>query len=143
MTIMLLYHNHRFHCNGISFEIPDGFYLETAPGTETEDKICLYSPDQEYDLGIGVERDCASSADELAICMRESRVIEPITPVVVNGISGHHAVYGYRRDQYYELRLDIDDGFLFTFVIHTNDNILDYKDRPEILAAIQVVRMDE
>ena len=36
---MLLYKNHRFHCEGVSFEIPDGYCLETNYEESPEDRL--------------------------------------------------------------------------------------------------------
>ena len=35
---MLLYKNHRFCCAGVSFQIPDGYYLETNYEESPEDR---------------------------------------------------------------------------------------------------------
>ena len=42
---MLLFKNGRFHRNGVSFMLPDNFYLDTAPDAEIEG-LMAWSPNK-------------------------------------------------------------------------------------------------
>ena len=124
---MLQYINHRFYCRGISFQIPDGYFLDSTPGEESDNTIRLYAPDESFAVELRVEEDCDGSQAELASVIHDltPTVVYPIAPITVNGLSGHHATYRNRRTQYYEVWFDIDDGVALSLVVETKGDILD------------------
>lgn len=50
---MLLYKNHRFHCEGISFAIPEGYGLDTSYEEVPEDTLHLWTEDERLYVRIG------------------------------------------------------------------------------------------
>ncbi len=109
---MLLYKSHRFHCNGASFEIPDGFYFDSETGDDTPNQIKFVAPDEYYEVEIRVEEDCDGTDEELASVIHDlsPEVVYPIAPLLMNGLAGHHVTYRNRRTQYYEARFALADG---------------------------------
>ena len=134
---MLQYINHRFHFEGISFQIPDNYFLDSTPGEESENTIHLCAPDESYGVEIWVEEDCDGSEAELASVISDltPTVVYPIAPLVINGLCGHHATYRNRRTQYYEAWFDIDDGIALSVVVETKGDILDV-DAAALIAGI-------
>ena len=122
---MLQYIKHRFHFEGISFQIPDGFYLDSTFGEESDNTIHLYSSDESFALELRVQEDCDGSEAELASVISDltPTVVYPIAPLVINGLCGHHATYRNRRTQYYETWFDIDDGIALSVVVETKGDI--------------------
>lgn len=134
---MLRYINHRFHCGGISFQIPDGYYFDSTPGEESENTIHLCAPDESYGIEIRVEEDCDGSEAELESVISDltPTIVYPIAPLVVNGLCGHHTTYRNRRTQYYEAWFDMEDGVALSVVVETKGDILDV-DAAALVAAI-------
>ena len=124
---MLLYKNHRFYYENISFQIPDGFYYDSAPREESDNLIYLHPADESYDLQLRIEEDCDGSKAELdsVIYDLSATVVYPVAPISCGGLSGHHATYRSRRTQYYEAWFDLEDGRALTIVVETKGNILD------------------
>lgn len=134
---MLQYVNHRFHSKGVSFQIPDGYFLNSEPGEEKDDMLYLYAPDKSFHVMMQIEEDCDGSADELETVLDDmaATVVYPISPVAVNGLSGHHTTYRTKRTQYYEVWFDISVGVALSIVIETYGDIMDI-DTAAVIAAI-------
>lgn len=134
---MLQYINHRFHFGGISFKIPDGYFLDSTYGEESDNTIHLYSPDESFALELRVQEDCDGSAAELESVISDltPTVVYPIAPLAVNGLSGHHATYRNRRTQYYEAWFDIENDTALSVVVETKGDILDV-DAAALIAAV-------
>lgn len=107
---MLLYKNHRFHCEGVSFEIPDGYCLETNYEESPEDTLHLWSADERIHLSIGVERETKGPMQELTFILRELEqcvVLEKPFAVMHGGLAGFTAAYRSGDTQYCETHLGI------------------------------------
>ena len=134
---MLQYKNHRVHFEGVSFQIPDGFFLDSTYGEESDNTIHLYSSDETFTLELRVEEDCDGAEAELESVISDlsPTVVYPIAPITVNGLSGHHATYRNRRTQYYEAWFDVDDGVALSMVVETKGDILNV-DAKALVAAV-------
>ena len=119
---MLRYTNQRFHYGNISFRIPDGYFLSAVPGRESDNSIILYSSDQSFSLELWLEEDCDGSKEELAAVIHDldATVVYPIAPIMVNGLSGHHATYRGLRTQYYEAWFDVDATAALSMIVETH-----------------------
>lgn len=107
---MLLYKNHRFHCEGVSFAIPDGYCLETSYEESSEDTLHLWTPDAGTHLCIGIERETNGPMQELAFILRELEqciVLEEPSAVMCGGLGGFSASYQSGDAQYRETHLGI------------------------------------
>lgn len=123
---MLLYKNHRFHFANVSFQIPEGYFLDTDPEENANNCIRLWDPDKRYSVEIRVDDNTRGSEMELAYVLQgmNPRILNPIRPTTINGLSGHHATYRNTRTQYYEIWLDIDADVALLILVVTKEDIL-------------------
>ena len=108
---MLQYKNHRFHCSGISFEIPDGYFLDTDCDSY-DNSIWLYPANRSIHILIEVHDSCDGARIELERICKDKYVgsVDSFAPVTTNGLEGFMANYRYVREPNYEVWLDISDG---------------------------------
>lgn len=66
---MFCYKNHRLNVHKVSFQIPDGYFINTEPGMEADNFIRLESPGHDHIVDVRFYRDCASPEEELASVM--------------------------------------------------------------------------
>lgn len=67
---MLLYKNHRFHFANVSFQIPEGYFLDTDPEENANNCIRLWNPDRHYSVEVRVDDDSKGSEMELAYVLQ-------------------------------------------------------------------------
>lgn len=104
---MLLYKNHRFHYEGVSFAIPDGYYLDTNYGDGASDALDFWTKDKALRIRIAIEHETKGPLAELNSIIRDLEdcvVLEGPQEVFMNGLAGYEAVYDSGRRQYYEMR---------------------------------------
>ena len=139
---MLQYIDHRFHCNGISFAVPDGFFLDDATEDGVENGLLLLSPDHAFRLGIGIEHCVFSSEKELTDMLENVGygIISRIQPISINSLTGHHAAYRGTRHQYYEARFDLSESengtTALVLLVSTDKNILPLEKVTELIRVI-------
>lgn len=142
---MLLYKGEKFHTQGIVFTIPDGFLIDPAPAAIPQNGLIAYTPDERYIVEWDVEEGCHGTKEELEeLFLPDSPFIPlcPITPISVNGLSGHQVMCRSNADQRWEMRFSIKDGIELSVCIYTNmknGNIEDAKDAEfvkEVLAGL-------
>lgn len=107
---MLQYKNHRFCCEGVSFAIPDGYYLETDYEESPEDTLHLWSQDQRLHLCVGIERGTKGPLQELTYILRELEqcvVLEGPSAVNIGGLAGYMAAYASGDKKYWEIHLGV------------------------------------
>ena len=134
---MFRYKNHRFYYDNISFQIPDGFFLDANPDEDTDDYLKLVAPDESYDIDIRFEQDCMDAKSELESVIHDlkAEILRPVAPICMNGLTGYHSTYRDKRTQYYEAWFDIEDSFTLDVIISTRGNILTI-DADAVIAAI-------
>ena len=104
---MLLYKNHRLHCEGVSFALPDGYYLDTNYGDSPEDSLDFWTEDESLRVRIAIERETKGPLAELNYVIRELEdctVLEGPEAISMNGLAGYRAAYDSGRRQYCEMR---------------------------------------
>lgn len=134
---MLLYKNHRFHFANLSFQIPEDYFLDTDPEEDANNCIRLWAPGKHYSVVIRVDENSRGSEMELAYVLQgmNPKILHPIRPISVNGLSGHHATYRNTRTQYYELWLNVDADVTLLILVVTKEDILK-TDVDAVIAAI-------
>lgn len=134
---MFRYQNHRFYCSCFSYQIPDGYFIDTNPDEDTDDYMRLVSPNETFSVDIRLEQDCERSDGELASIIHDitATVVYPTSPIELNGLQGHHATYRTKQSQYYEARFDLPDSQALCLLIITAGDILSI-DTTAVVAAI-------
>lgn len=123
---MFQYLNHRFHWNNISFQIPDGFYLDSDPEMPDKNTIWLVSPNLDFHISKtilnGGEDTRTVLSDSITDMMPKS--VSPIAPISINGLHGHHASFRLTRSRYYEILLALNCDALLDIVMWSTDDSL-------------------
>lgn len=147
---MLFYKDGRFHAYGVSFQIPDGFYLETCPDEQYDNGFMLYPPDRSFWVQLMVCGDCMDTQKEFEYTFSDImslRSQEGITPVCLDGLSGHQAIYTIWGRPYYEIRLNLPWGkelYNFVLVITTTKiSILAAIEHPGVVALIDSIQKSD
>ena len=93
----------------ISFLIPNGFVGSLT--RNAGDDALLFSTDKNNTIELRIERDCEELKQELTIVVRElgKKIIQPVSVIEVNNISGYCAAYSGCRTWYYEAWMDLKD----------------------------------
>lgn len=107
---MLQYKNHRVHCHGISFAIPEGYLLDTSYEEVPQDTLHLWSEDEKLYVRIGLEYDTKGPLLELNFILTELEecvVIKEPVAVLYGGLAGFKTVYSVGEVHYAEIRLAI------------------------------------
>lgn len=93
---MLLYKNGRFYSDKFSFLLPEGFYFEDDPEVNYEHGFCAWPPGRDYLCVWHIYENSRGSAVELANWLLPECGfvgLSPVTPIQVNGLSGHYLLY--------------------------------------------------
>ena len=124
---MLQYKNHRLHCEGVSFQIPDGFFINTQMCPTNEDAAWFASPDKPMDLEVQVRTGFEGAQKELVRRYADETFLgKPcaITPVVLeNGLSGYQTYSSdeeYLCTQTYEVWLDLSEDLALSLYMAAN-----------------------
>lgn len=107
---MLLYKNHRFHYEGVSFAIPEGFYLDTSYDNIHQNTLNLWSEGKNLYICISVQKETQGTYHELSLVLRNLEdifITNPIAPVSLGGLSGYVATYMIDPKHYWEAHLHI------------------------------------
>lgn len=124
---VLRYVNHRFIGRGVSFQIPDGYFIDLVPGIEIDNGVRLLSPDESFSVELRVEEDCEGAVKELSSVLNDLEPVEicSVGPIAINELSGYHATYRCLRHQYYEAWFDVDETIALSLVVETQGDIMD------------------
>jgi len=131
---------------GIEIHIPSGFCLGSDDESLVYNGITVYSQDETYRMVWQVSEDEDLSTEEglqfLLEEMSESDIIQPVTPIVVNGLSGHCVAYTDGRNGNYEARFSLPDSQQVYFYIITEQGteIEDVMKTQEFQTALSAVR---
>lgn len=104
---MLQYKNRRFYYEGVSFAMPDGYYLDTNYGDGAEDALDFWTRDMSLRIRIAIERETKGPLAELNSVIRDLEdcvVIEGPEAHLLNGLAGYKATYDTGRREYCEMR---------------------------------------
>ena len=107
---MLIYKQGRFWDEGVSFCIPDGFFLETDPDVNYERGIGAWNPTQTCLYMWVISDDEVGTREGLEKASCDFKRLSEITPITLNGLSGHWVAYNTRFEEYYEVRFALPGG---------------------------------
>lgn len=115
---MLLYKSGRFYVEGVSFQIPDGFYVETDPDLNYEEGLSAWNPSCSCLYLWMLDKGCADAKTELhKIVDSAFTPYSEVGSIVANGLSGCFILYGEKKEQYYEARFDLGRGKQFALIV--------------------------
>jgi len=134
---MLCYKNHRFHFGKVSFQIPEGYFIDTAPELISDNFLHLYAPDLSFFLDVHVYTESKESAAELTSVLRDMKhtLVQPISIISINGLTGVHAAYRAEGTKYYEVWLDVEKNVTLLLLLSTKLPI-EKIDTASIVAAV-------
>lgn len=128
---MVRFQNGRFYTHGVSFAIPEGYFLETEPEFVHEYGLGAWTPDKTCFVEWDVEENCLGTKRELSDLFQESsgvRKMSEIQSVSINGLLGHQADYQREQKYFFELRLSLKENSEFVFLASgTKENMLSWK----------------
>ena len=134
---MLSYKKHRLNPGQVSFQIPEGYYIDTDPELVSDNSLHLYSPDMLHRLDLQIVTTSKGSSEELASVLRDMKhtLVRPISLLFINGLTGVHAAYRSEGTQYYEAWLDIAKGVSMLILVSSKWSI-EKIDTAAIVAAV-------
>lgn len=146
LAIMLHFKDGKFHAPGVSFAIPDGFFLDTETESQYEYGLNYFSPKQDIYFSIFVDEECGDIQEEM------EELLEPgsglylqgaITPYNRNGLAGYESRYTDGEHDYYEARFQIPNGPV-AVVIAQNERgtTVDLKEHPDVQAVMDTIVAD-
>lgn len=143
---MLLYKNGRFYSEKVSFLLPDGFYFEEDPEINCEHGFCAWSPGKDYLCSWNFYGDCYGTSAELESWLSPEcgfTALVPVTPIALNGLSGHFLLYQNKQAQYYEARFDLGEGEELSFLAETRGkDLLGIVSSEEFKAALNGIQAE-
>jgi len=142
---MLLYKNHRFYCHGISFAIPEGFYLDTNYDDIHQDTLNLWSEDKSLYICVGVHEGTRGARQELSFILHgleDILITDPMKPVSLGGLSGYAGAYLSEPKHYWEAHLHIsgegNDQVELLLLIRSKENLLSEETICELINQIGI-----
>lgn len=105
---VIQYKSGRLYIPGISFPVPEGFYLYTDVDSVADNYLQFISPDYQYRLSFQAVDSLSSDVQkDLELIIRETggQVFTAPSPLSTNNLKGYYAIYGHEGEVYYELRI--------------------------------------
>lgn len=144
---MLLIKDGRFYAQGVSFQLPDGVYVETDPGTPHEQGFTVWEKNHEVlmDIYIDEEDDPLGSLQKILEDDDSSFIpYSPISKLVLNGMNGYEVSYHDKNVDYYECRLVVSEDIAVTFFAqYEKGSIKKPKEFPAIKELLESIRLEE
>lgn len=140
---MLIYYDGKFCSSGFAFAVPNGYMINTEPDEGFPCGFGAWTPDGECYVEWEIESGCKGTLAELQELFSPGLGMFPITsisPILINGLQGHHVAYSYKRGQRYEIRLLAEGGCEISFRVEPlNSDVLTAIKKPAIQAAIKEI----
>lgn len=121
---MLTYNDGKFCAYGFAFIVPDGYIINTEPEECFPCGFGAWTPDGKCYVEWEIENGCKGTFNELQELFISGSGMFPITdisPIIVNGLPGHHVAYSYKGGQRYEIRLASGDGNELSFRVESKE----------------------
>ncbi len=131
---MLKFENGKFHALGVSFTLPDGFYLETVPDFCYIRGFGAWTPDRKNYVEWQIEDGCGETEQELKDLFYPGTgmiLLGEIKPISVNGLRGHMAIYKTRDEEIMEMRLMIEKDKQIILLVRNKECIINEALRSE------------
>lgn len=137
---MLQYKEGRFHFAGVSFAIPDGFFLDTGYNFQFEG-FAIVSPDEKVAVEIGFDegrKDPKADLEHYFEPGSESDldIRKTIEPTEVNGLKGYLGTYISLDAAFIEYRLTLPRGGLLWLTVKQEGATVEELRQSQHLAAV-------
>ena len=122
---MFQYRQGRCYVPGASVAIPDSFFFDTDPENFTSECVALYSPAEDYGLVFSVydmEGETDAALFSILSDCESYKIFQPVSPIFINGLAGHYAVYASLRNSYFEARFQLNGDRQLVVLVQTEDN---------------------
>jgi len=143
---MLQFKDGRFHAYGISFQLPEGFYLDTAPDLESECGIVAWSPGEDYQVEwdfVEEKEDPPTFFQRFFLPGSGMELLSKIEPCALNNLAGCKVIYCSGKCEYFETRFSVKDNVQLMLLIHTDRHkIKDVLELAEVRAILEDIRID-
>lgn len=137
---MLQFKEGRFHFAGVSFAIPDGFFLDTGYNFQFEG-IAIVSPDEKVDVEIGFDEDRKDPKADLEHYFEPGSesdldIRKTIKATEVNGLKGYIGTYTSLDAAFVEYRLILPQGGLLWLTVKQKGVTVEKLQRSKHLSAV-------
>ena len=143
---MLQYKKGRFHCEGVSFEIPENFYYNTMCDMMFDNGMEFISPDSKITIEFSVRKIKRSTKEDLKALIDDIEsyeIIDPIMPITVNELEGHQCFYHDSKENYFTVHLKVSNDVQFVYCIRSSEmNVKDALQKPEYDRTLTEIRKD-
>ncbi len=115
---------------GASIKIPDYFFILSGGESLQIDGLILRSPKDDFQVVYAASEGQQSTSDELNELFDGEagyRRFRGVTPLLINGLPGHYAVYGYEGEQYYEAQFRLSKRRRLSMIVYTDSPLSIWK----------------
>lgn len=140
---MLLYKQGRFYTEGVSFLVPDGFYMETLAPVYFENGFMTRDTTKSHSYNWAAYPTEWRAKEELDKRVElDMRFIDPITPIQINGLSGYWLAFA-GATECYEAQFDLPGHRLFMLLVDAlGDSIRDIMTTSDFKAVLRGIRAE-
>lgn len=136
----------KLHACGMSFALPDRFYIDTDPEFPYEHGLCCYSPDKKIYFRIYADCLCQDVRAEMETLFEPGSGMyqtSEITPLVLNGLAGFEVTFQSSEHDYYEAHLQLPGGSAAVFVSCCEQGLVtDIKQHPDVQSVLRSISAD-
>lgn len=141
---MLQFVDGRFHAHGVSFTLPNGFYLHDEIFHPFS--LCCLSPNQRIYMTVEVAPDGMEILSSLQSLFEKNPSLHPasiVQPITVNETRGYDVLYDGGDTSYYQARLRFARGQVVTCIAQCEQSSkIDLKKDPAVQALLQTIRAE-
>lgn len=141
---MLMYKQGRLWTEGASICIPDGFFLETDPDINYERGLSAWNSTQSCLYMWVISENEVGTREGLEEQSCNFKPLSEITPITLNGLSGHWITYSTPREEYYEVRFALPNKVQLILIVEKEGgNIKAVMDSQEFKIALEGIRAEQ
>ncbi|WP_305117106.1 hypothetical protein [Acutalibacter muris] len=141
---MLQFAGGRFSAHGVSFTMPDGFYLHD----EQQDSFGLrcFTPDERVLMTVRIAAEGGNILEGLQAIFEQGSPMRPISmvqPITINGLTGYDVLYNGCGVSYYEARFRPTRGQVITCIAQSEQSSkINLKHSPFVQALLETIQAE-
>ena len=142
---MIEFRNGRFHAKGVSFAIPEGFFINTTAHFSYEYGLEFCHPELKYSITIHLDETKLNAYREIELGFEDYNIKsceKNILPITVNGLDGYQCL---RKDVFgseYEVRLNIHENLQLSFLMRSRGNLEQFINSSEVQWTLSQIGID-